>query len=194
MNDFDSQTFKTLDASSYDSVTEEFDYFTERLSSPLARQMILHAEILSGDSVLDVGTGTGIVALLAAKKAGATGRVCGIDLSNQMLAKAEEKAQKLKFDQKIIFRQMDAEALDFEEKTFDVVVSLFALMHFPNPLTALKEIYRVLRPGKSSFSGRQRCPVFFAGRMGSSAQTDSGFCQRFTRQTFGCTRVFRQVG
>jgi SAM-dependent methyltransferase len=42
---------------------------------------------------------------------------------------------------------MDAEALDFEAESFDVVVSLFALLHFPNPLIALKEIHRVLRPG-----------------------------------------------
>jgi SAM-dependent methyltransferase len=45
------------------------------------------------------------------------------------------------------FRQMDAEHLDFGDGTFDVVVSLFAVLHFPDPLRAVREMHRVLRPG-----------------------------------------------
>lgn len=145
-DNFDSQTFKTRDAASYDSVTEQFDYFTERLTRPLAARMIELAEISPNEKILDVGAGTGIVALQAARIM-TTGEICGIDLSTEMLAKAEEKARQLKVEQKINFRQMDAEALDFEDEKFDVAVSLFALLHFPNPLTALREIFRVLRPG-----------------------------------------------
>ncbi len=65
MQTLDSQTFKTRDAASYDAVTEQFDFFTEHLTSPLAARMISLAEIKQTDSVLDVGTGTGIVALQA---------------------------------------------------------------------------------------------------------------------------------
>ncbi len=67
MNNFDSQTFKIRDASSYDSVTEQFDFFTERLSSPLASHMIRLAEIAPTEKILDIGTGTGVVALQAAR-------------------------------------------------------------------------------------------------------------------------------
>ncbi len=147
MQTSDSQTFKTRDATSYDAVTEQFDFFTERLTSPLAARLVSLAEIKPSDSVLDIGTGTGVVALLAAKKIAEDGKVHGIDLSEGMLATATAKAEKFGLEEKVKFSQMDAENLEFEAGTFDAVVSLFALLHFPNPLTALKEIYRVMRPG-----------------------------------------------
>ncbi len=144
---FDSQIFKTRDAASYDALAGQFDFFTERLSSPLAARMVSLAEIKSSDAVLDIGTGTGVVAFEAAKKIGASGKVHGIDLSEGMLAAAEAKAEKLGLAEKVAFSRMDAEKLEFADESFDAGVSLFALLHFPNPLAALKEIHRVLRPG-----------------------------------------------
>lgn len=141
------ETFKTRDAGSYDSLTEQFDQFTERLSSPLADRMVELADISPSDHVLDVGTGTGVVALRVARKIGEGGMVCGIDLSQPMLTTAAVKAKSLGGDPKIEFRCMDAERLEFEDSTFDRVVSQFALLHFPDPLAALREIYRVTRPG-----------------------------------------------
>ena len=143
----DTETFKTRDASSYDSLTEQFDQFTERLTSPLADRMIRLANIQPGEHILDVGTGTGVVAFRAATKVGDGGRVVGIDLSEGMLSAANAKAERVGLAERIAFRQMDAEKLEFPDATFDVAVSLFALLHFPNPLTALKEIHRVLKPG-----------------------------------------------
>ena len=144
---FDSQNFKSRDAASYNTLTEQFDYFTESLSRPLAKRMLELAELSPNDRILDVGTGTGIVALQAAQIVNGAGTVCGIDLSPEMLTKAAENAARLKVDQKVNFQQMDAEKLNFEDQTFDKVVSLFALLHFPSPLAALKESFRVLRPG-----------------------------------------------
>jgi ubiquinone/menaquinone biosynthesis C-methylase UbiE len=143
----DTQTFKTRDASSYDLLTDQFDQFTERLSSPLADRMVTLASIRPDDQVLDVGTGTGVVAFRVAEKLRDGGRVIGIDLSEGMLAAANSKAERIGVAEKIEFRQMDAEKLEFPDATFDVAVSLFALLHFPDPLIALKEIYRVLKPG-----------------------------------------------
>ena len=143
----DDRLFKIRDASSYDSVVDEFDRFTRLLTSPLARRMVQLAEPLSGDKTLDVGTGTGIVALEAARKTANGGRVVGIDLSEAMLKTAAVKAERAGLAARVEFRKMDAEALSLEDCSFDVVVSLFALLHFPNPLAALKEMFRVLRPG-----------------------------------------------
>ena len=62
----DSQRFKSTDASSYDDVTDSFDRFTYRYSPPLVSQMIASAELNDSSTVLDIGTGTGIVALSVA--------------------------------------------------------------------------------------------------------------------------------
>ncbi|MEO6655361.1 MAG: methyltransferase domain-containing protein [Pyrinomonadaceae bacterium] len=147
MQNTDSHNFKSRDASSYDSVTAEFDYFTERLTSPLAERLLAHARIKDSDSVLDIGTGTGVVALRAAQNIGPRGKVYGIDLSEGMLEAAAAKALDLSVAEKVQFIRMDAEELSFDAESFDVVVSLFALLHFPDPLTALREIFRVTRRG-----------------------------------------------
>lgn len=139
------QAFKTRDASSYDSVTDEFERFTDRLTRPLAERMISLAQLAPFEKALDVGTGTGIVALEAARHM-RDGKVIGIDLSEGMLRRARDKALRASLAN-CEFRRMDAEALEIEDQSFDVVVSLFALLHFPSPLAALKEMFRILRPG-----------------------------------------------
>lgn len=141
------QAFKTRDASSYDAVTDEFDRFTESLTSPLALQMVSLADLTSSQRVLDIGTGTGIVALQAAAKVSPTGRILGIDLSDGMLAKATQKSSQMGLADRVEFRKMDAENLKVQDGSFDAVLSLFALLHFPNPQVALGEMFRALRPG-----------------------------------------------
>jgi ubiquinone/menaquinone biosynthesis C-methylase UbiE len=105
------------------------------------------AAIDPDDRVLDVGTGTGIVPVAAARHLSGTGKVVGVDLSEGMLATARNRAADAGASDRIEFRRMDAEALDLPDCSFDVVVSLFALLHFPAPLRALEEMRRVLRPG-----------------------------------------------
>ncbi len=109
--------------------------------------MVELAELEQNDRVLDVGTGTGVVALQAAQIVDEKGMIDGIDLSDGMLETAKNKAVRLNLAAKVNFRRMDAEALEFDDQTFEKVVSLFALLHFPNPTVALKEIFRVMRPG-----------------------------------------------
>jgi SAM-dependent methyltransferase len=143
----DDRSFKVRDASSYDSVVDEFDRFTRLLTSPLAQRMVQLARTAPAERILDVGTGTGIVALEAARRAATGGRVVGIDLSEGMLKAATAKSERAGLGEVVEFQMMDAEALALEDGSFDVVLSLFALLHFPNPLAALKEMFRVLRPG-----------------------------------------------
>ncbi len=146
VNSSSSETFKLRDASSYDCVADKFDLFTERLTQPLANRMVALAQLQPGQRVLDVGTGTGIVALAAAQRVGSAGMVTGIDLSDGMLATARANVARAGLAN-CDFRKMDAEALEVGNQSLDVVLSLFALLHLPDPLAALREMFRTLRPG-----------------------------------------------
>jgi SAM-dependent methyltransferase len=96
------------------------------------------AEIGPGDRVLDVGCGTGVLAREARSRVGREGHVVGLDLNEGMLAVAART------DPEIEWRPGDAASLPFEDASFDVVVSQFALMYFPERVTSLGEMWRVL--------------------------------------------------
>lgn len=98
------------------------------------------AAIEPGQDVLDVGCGTGVLALAAAKRAGAGGRVVGLDPNEQMLAVARRKPAA------VTWQPGRAESLPFADASFDAVVSQFALMFFESKPTAIAEMLRVLRP------------------------------------------------
>ncbi len=92
--------------------------------------------------ILDVGTGTGFFAVLLAEQGH---RVCGIDLTPVMLGEARKLAGELGLD--IDLREMDAQALDFPDGSFDAVVSRNLTWTLPDPKRAYREWRRVLRPG-----------------------------------------------
>jgi len=99
-----------------------------------------------GKQVLDVGGGTGILALMALEK-GATKVICG-DISGYMLEQGRKKAKNLGYSSdRIEFSQSDAEALPFKDNSFDVVMTGNAFGLFPDQGKAVKEMFRVLRPG-----------------------------------------------
>jgi ubiquinone/menaquinone biosynthesis C-methylase UbiE len=99
------------------------------------------ADMHTGDKVLDVGCGTGVVAREALGRVGPDGRVTGLDLNEGMLAVAART------EPKIEWRQGDATALPFEDGSFDAVVSQFAIMYFADRAAALREMWRTLAPG-----------------------------------------------
>jgi demethylmenaquinone methyltransferase/2-methoxy-6-polyprenyl-1,4-benzoquinol methylase/phosphoethanolamine N-methyltransferase len=112
----------------------------------LRRMTVDNALIKPGDTLLDVGCGTGEVALLAKTRAKA-GKVYGIDPAPEMIAVARNKAARKKLD--IDFRVGVIEALPFPDSSMDVVTSSLMMHHLPDDLKrrGLAEIYRVLKPG-----------------------------------------------
>ena len=114
----------------------------EAFTTPTAAQLVKFAGVTSGQKVLDVACGTGVVAVTAARL-GAS--VTGLDLTPELLARARENAAIAEVT--IDFREGDVEALPFGDATFDVVLSQFGHMFAPRPGVAVGELLRVLKPG-----------------------------------------------
>ena len=100
----------------------------------------------SGERVLDVACGTGLVAFEAARAVGPAGAVVGIDLSGQMVEAARLRASK-KALSNVRFARMDAESLALPDASFDLALCALGLMYVPDPERAVREMRRVLRPG-----------------------------------------------
>ena len=130
-------------AAYYDFVT---GLMTFGQSPRLRKATVNHARIEPGDSVLDVGCGTGAVTLLA-KVLAKEGSVYGLDPAPEMIAVARKKAARKRLD--IDFRVGVIEALPFPDASLDVVTSSLMMHHLPEDLKirGLAEIYRVLKPG-----------------------------------------------
>jgi SAM-dependent methyltransferase len=111
-------------------------------TTPSAAKLVKHAGIRSGQRVLDVGCGTGPVAVTAARLGA---RVTGLDLTPELLEHARENARIAEVD--IDWHHGDAEALPFEDGSFDVVVSQFGHIFAPRPEVAVAEMLRVLKRG-----------------------------------------------
>ena len=114
----------------------------EALTIPQAARLVRHAGVRTGQRVLDVGCGTGVVAVTAAKR-GAL--VTGLDLTPELLEQARENGRIA--SAAVEWLEGDAESLPFEDAAFDVVLSQFGHMFAPRPEVALAEMLRVLKPG-----------------------------------------------
>lgn len=113
----------------------------------LRGKMVDLARLKPGETVLDVGCGTGTLAIAAKRRVGSTGKVHGIDASPEMIARAGKKARKAGIE--IEFRNANIEALPFQDAQVDAVLSTLMLHHLPRKVreNGLREIRRVLKPG-----------------------------------------------
>jgi len=113
----------------------------------LREKMLDLADLTPGEQVLDVGCGTGTLAVAAKRRMGAKGAVCGIDATPEMIARARKKAKTNGVD--VRFENAVVEKLPFAEGTFDVVLSTLMLHHLGRMARqrCLSEIRRVLKPG-----------------------------------------------
>jgi ubiquinone/menaquinone biosynthesis C-methylase UbiE len=135
------------------------------------RQRVLDlGRVSPGGAILDVGCGTGTLALLAKERVGPAGVAHGVDASPEMIARARKKARRAGLD--VAFDEAVIEALPFPAATFDTVISTLMLHHLPRALRAkgAREMHRVTRPG-----GRV-VVVDFGGRTGGRS-----FLERFHR-------------
>ena len=104
------------------------------------------ADLKPGESVLDLGSGAGFDALLAAKRVGASGKVIGVDMTLEMVQKAKTNAEKLDISN-VDFRLGKIEKLPVSDNSVDVVISNCVINLSPNKSAVFGEIYRSLKPG-----------------------------------------------
>ncbi len=104
------------------------------------------AALRAGETVLDLGSGAGFDAFLAARAVGPGGRVIGVDMTDEMLAKARANATQAGFDN-VEFRKGYIEALPVEDASVDAVLSNCVINLTPDKKAVYREVARVLRPG-----------------------------------------------
>lgn len=148
----DVSAFKAMQKKGW-PVFASFEMFT----GTCAPRLVAFAGVTSGQSVLDIGCGTAVAALTAARLGA---KATGLDLTPELLARAKENAQIMGLD--IELREGDAEELPFPDASFDVVLSQFGHMFAPRPDVTTREMLRVLKPGGTlAFSTFP--PELFAG-------------------------------
>ena len=122
---------------------------TATFTTPVAGHLVAFACVQAGETVLDVGTGTGVVAITAAR-AGA--RVSALDLTPELLEQARENAA-ISRQTEVVWTEGDAEKLPYPDASFDVVLSQFGHMFAPRPDVVVAEMHRVLKPkGRIAFA------------------------------------------
>lgn len=128
--------YREFERSGWERAAAAYAGSFEAATLPFAQPLLEAAEVRGGSKVLDVACGPGSVTSLAASR-GAL--VIGADFSPAMIVEARRRHPGLRF------QEADAEALPYEDQSFDAVVINFGIHHFPFPIRALSEAHRVLR-------------------------------------------------
>src|SRR5216117_4201296 len=126
----------------YELYAPVYDFIFDWIFAPGRVAAVKHLDIQRGNSVLEVGIGTGLNLPLYPPAC----RLTGIDLSGEMLDKAVERVQTLAMPN-VTLKVMDATSLDFGDNEFDKVVATYTISAVPDPVAVLREMRRVVKPG-----------------------------------------------
>lgn len=133
-------------AATYDAAADTFDHPANSYWSRFGQRTIERLALASDLCVLDVCCGSGASAIPAAERVGPRGSVLGIDLAENLLALARAKARARDLCQ-AEFRAGDLLALDLEPASFDTVVCVFGIFFVPDMPSAVRELWRFVKPG-----------------------------------------------
>jgi ubiquinone/menaquinone biosynthesis C-methylase UbiE len=107
--------------------------------------VVKNSGVRRGDKVLDIGCGTGLLALKFLKEADCS--ITAVDNSKEMLAIFQDKIKKLGLGKQIVCKIMDADSIKFPANSFDIAASTVTLHHLKEKLNPIRKIYRILKPG-----------------------------------------------
>ena len=130
----------------WDAAASIYESGWQQHLAPVQRALLKLSDLKPGMKIIETASGTGLLTFPAAQAVGIEGKILATDLSGEMVKFGELAADNLGLSN-IIFKRMNAETLDCENGTFDRAICALGLMYMPDPLAALKEMKRVLRPG-----------------------------------------------
>ncbi|BAY83921.1 putative methyltransferase [Calothrix parasitica NIES-267] len=122
------------------------NYDASEFANRRANRFLELLPLKKGNKVLDIATGTGLIAIPVARIVGDTGKVVGVDIASVLLQQAQKKIDVLNL-RNIELLEVDAEYLNFKENSFDAVLCCSAVMVFQNISAAFKDWSRFLKPG-----------------------------------------------
>ena len=183
----------------WDAAAKNYEAAWRDNVAPAHAAMFKLADLRSGEDVLDVACGSGLVTFRAAGIVGPSGSVLSTDISDEMVRLVQQRAEQTGCVN-VQARRMDAEALDVPDEAVDAALCALGLMYVPDPGQATKEMLRVLKPGGRAVAavwGERRncgwaelfpivdsevqsdvCPLFFGLGTGDSLRAtfeDAGF-------------------
>jgi len=127
----------------WDKASGYYEAYWQKQLYPAQQKLLQLANIKDGDKIIDIACGTGLVSFPAAELAGEKGFVLANDISDKMVEAGTAIAKKRDLSN-ISFQRMDAEELTVEDDSYDMALCALGLMYFPDPLKAMKEMYRSL--------------------------------------------------
>ena len=182
----------------WDRAEEKYEGYWARNLAPAQEILLEMAALRPGERVLDVACGTGLVTLPAAKAVGSGGFVLATDISQKMVDRVLAEAREAGLGW-VECSRFGAEELGWEGEPFDAALCGLGLMYVPEPVVALREMHRLLRPGGRAVSAvwgrRDRCgwaeifPIV-------DARVESEVCPLFFQMGTGTAQehAFREAG
>jgi ubiquinone/menaquinone biosynthesis C-methylase UbiE len=142
----DARVHRRVQRYGWDLAVEDYGRYWVPVLRECSERALALAAPVAGDRVLDVATGTGVAAFLAAELVGPSGSVLATDISEKMVESVRTEAARWGMAH-VSTERVDAEDLPYDDGSFDVAVCVLGMMYPADPQRAIDQMYRVLRPG-----------------------------------------------
>jgi len=144
----------------WDKAAEYYENSWQDQLKPAHDLLLEVSKIQTGEHILDIAAGTGLVTFQMSDKTGPTGKIVATDISDEMVNIGTKLTQSKGIDH-LKFERMDAENLSYQEGSFDLTTCALGLMYFPDPDASLAEMFRVLKSGGRAvtavWGSRKKC-------------------------------------